>query len=364
MLIILPVRNMVLFPQLVLPLSVKRERSVAAAQEAVKSGRKVGLLLQKEADENEPGIDGLQRIGTMASIVRYVTAPDGTHHLICHGEQRFRVLDFVSTEPFPVARIELLTEPALTDPQIEARALRLRELANEALALLPQAPAELGAAIANIEPTSALADLIASFLDIKPAEAQVLEASDLRVRLDLVLTALQKRLEVLRISHALDERAKGAFDERQKEAVLRERLHQIRKELGEDGNGSAEIAELKETLANAGMPKEIRGARAQSDRAAGAHGENSAEYSMTRGYLEWALALPWAKLDQETSISRRRGRSWMRTTLALRPSNAASSSLWRCASSIPRVTAQSCASSDHLVSARLRWVNRLPGRWG
>jgi ATP-dependent Lon protease len=299
-LIVLPVRNVVLFPQLVQPLSIKRERCVAAAQEAVKSGRKVGLLLQKEADEDNPGIDGLQRVGTMASIVRYVTAPDGTHHLICHGETRFRVLDYVSTDPFPVARIELLAEPTLTTPEIEARALRLRELANEALKLLPQVPAELGAAIQNIEPASALADLIASFLDIKPSEKQqVLEAVDLRARLDLVLNSLQQRLEVLRISHALDERAKGAFDERQKEAVLRERLRQIRKELGEEGDGSAEIAELKEALAKTGMPNEIQEHVRNQIVRLERMGENSAEYSMTRGYLEWALALPWSKLDQE-----------------------------------------------------------------
>jgi ATP-dependent Lon protease len=299
-LIILPVRNMVLFPQLVLPLSIKRERAVAAAQEAVKSGRKIGLLMQKQADEDEPGTDGLQRVGTIASIVRYVTAPDGTHHLICHGEQRFRVLDYVSTDPFPVARIEVLAESTLANPEIEARALRLRELANEALQLLPQAPAELGAAIATIEPASALADLIASFLDIKPSEKQeVLEAVDLRARLDLVLSALQKRLEVLRISHVLDERAKGAFDERQKEAVLRERLRQIRKELGEDAEGSAEIAELKESLANAGMPDEIQEHVRNQIVRLERMGESSAEYSMTRGYLEWALALPWSKLDKE-----------------------------------------------------------------
>jgi ATP-dependent Lon protease len=299
-LIILPVRNMVLFPQVVLPLAMRRERSVAAAQEAVKSGRKVGLLLQKDAEQDDPTPDGLHRIGTIATIVRYVTAADGTHHLICQGEQRFRTLDFVSHDPFLVARIEVYPEPTIVNPEIEARALRIRELASEALRLLPQAPAELANAIQNIEPISALADLIASFLDLKAIEKQqVLETFDLRERLDLVLNALQKRIEVLRISREIDERAKGAFDERQKEAVLRERLRQIRKELGEDGDESDEIAELKDSLAKAGMPGEIqehvRNQIARLERM----GENSAEYSMARGYLEWLLAIPWSKLDKE-----------------------------------------------------------------
>jgi ATP-dependent Lon protease len=299
-LVILPVRNMVLFPQTILPLAVRRERSVAAAQEAVKSGRKVGLLLQKDAEQDDPTPEGLHRIGTIATIVRYVTGADGTHHLICQGEQRFRVLDFVSRDPFLVARIEAHPEPAIVNPEIEARALRIRELASEALQLLPQAPAELANAIQNIEPIPALADLIASFLDLKATEKQqVLETFDLRDRLDLVLNALQKRIEVLRISREIDERAKGAFDERQKEAVLRERLRQIRKELGEDSDESAEIAELKGSLEKAGMPSEIhehvRNQIARLERM----GENSAESSMARGYLEWLLALPWSKLDKE-----------------------------------------------------------------
>jgi ATP-dependent Lon protease len=299
-LIILPVRNSVLFPQVVLPIAIKRERSIAAAQEAVKSGRKVGLLLQRDPEQDDPLPEGLHRVGTMAGIVRYVTAADGTHHLICQGEQRFTVLDFVSREPFLVARISLHPEPTQVNPEIEARALRLRELAIEALQLLPQAPAELTGAIQNIDSIPTLVDLIASFLDLKPIEKQeVLATFELRPRLDLVLDFLQRRVEVLRISRQIDERTKAAFDDRQKEAVLRERLRQIRKELGEDEDESAEIAGLKQTLAKAGMPSEVeehvRTQIARLERM----GEASAEYSMTRTYLDSLLSLPWSKLDEE-----------------------------------------------------------------
>jgi ATP-dependent Lon protease len=299
-LIILPVRNTVLFPQVVLPIAIKRERSVAAAQEAVKAGRKVGLLLQRDPEQDDPPADALHTIGTIASIVRYVTAADGTHHLICQGEQRFSVLDFVSRDPFMVARITAHPESTELNPEIEARALRLRELAIEALQLLPQAPAELVNAIQSIESISAVVDLIASFLDLKPIEKQqVLESFELQPRLDLVLSHLRQRVEVLRISRQIDERAKEAFDDRQKEAVLRERLRQIRKELGEDEEEAAEVVELKEALAKAGMPAEVeehvRNQIARLERM----GEASAEYSMTRTYLEWLLSLPWSKLDKE-----------------------------------------------------------------
>jgi ATP-dependent Lon protease len=299
-LIILPVRNSVLFPQVVLPIAIKRERSVAAAQEALKTGRKVGLLLQRDPDQDDPGTQDLYRVGTVATIVRYVTAEDGTHHLICQGEQRFSVLDFVSREPFLVARITPQPEPTLINAEIEARALRLRELAIEALRLLPQAPEELVNAIQKIESIPAMVDLITSFLDLKPIEKQeVLATFDLRARLDLVLNHLRQRVEVLRISREIDERAREAFDERQKEAVLRERLRQIRKELGEDKDEASEIAELQEALAKAAMPAEaeehVRSQIARLERM----GEASAEYSMTRTYLEWLLSLPWSKLDKE-----------------------------------------------------------------
>jgi len=299
-LIILSLRNTVLFPLTVLPITIHSERTIAGAQEAVKSRRKVGLVLQREATEEDPKADGLQRVGTMASIVRYVTAGDGTHHLICQGEQRFSIRDFSSQDPFLTARVELHPEPTLVNPEIEARALRLRELAIEALQLLPQAPEELVTAIQNIASYAALADLIASFLDIKPLEKQqVLSTFELRERLDLVLGFLQQRLEVMRISRQIDERTKGAFDERQKHAVLRERLRQIRKELGEDDDESSEIAELKAALIKAAMPAEIEEhVRAQIGRLE-RMGEASAEYSMTRSYLEWLLALPWSTLDKE-----------------------------------------------------------------
>jgi len=236
-LIILPVRDTVLFPGVVLPVALSGKRALAAAQEAVRTQRRVGVVLQTESgDDSAP--EKLNRVGTVASIVRFVTAGDGTHHLIAQGEQRFTVLDIVSREPFLVARIEPHKEVTVIDREIEARGLNLREKAIEALQLLPQAPAELANAIRAIESIPALADIVASFMDLKAADKQDLLATfDLKTRLDRVLALLNRRIEVLKVSRQIDERTREAFDERQKEAVLRERLRQIQKELGET-NGS------------------------------------------------------------------------------------------------------------------------------
>jgi ATP-dependent Lon protease len=298
-LILLPVRDTVLFPGVVLPIAVSGKRALAAAQEAVRTQRRVGLVLQSDPSD-EPKPDGLHRVGTVASIVRFVTAADGTHHLIAQGEQRFTVLDYVSLDPFLVARIEMHREPAVKDREIEARGLTLRERAIEASQLLPQAPGELINAIRAIESIPTLADIVASFMDLNATEKQeILATFDLKARLDRVLALLNRRIEVLKVSREIDERTREAFDERQKEAVLRERLRQIQKELGETGGTGEEVEDLKKAIAEAKMPPEAEEQALRELARLERMPEGAAEYSMTRNYLDWLIAMPWSKVDPE-----------------------------------------------------------------
>ena len=314
-LIILPVSNTVLFPGVVLPITVTGNSALAAAQEAVRTQRRVGLLLQDPgtdasgtaAPASTPGPGAApdpghsHRVGTAASIVRFITAPDGTHHLIAQGEERFTVLDYVSREPFLVARIETHREPTVLDREVEARGLNLREKALEAVQLLPQAPGELVNAIRSIESISALADMVVSFMDLKAAEKQeILATFDLKTRLDRVLTLLNRRIEVLKVSRQIDERTREAFDERQKEAVLRERLRQIQKELGDTDTSSAELDDLKKAVKEAGMPAEVAEQAEREIKRLERMPDGAAEYSMTRTYLDWLVAMPWSKVDPET----------------------------------------------------------------
>jgi len=299
-LIVLPVREPVLFPGVILPISIRGRRALAAAQEAVRTQRRVGLLLQPEGSDEEADADALHKVGTIASIVRFVTAADGSHHLICQGEQRFTVLDYVSREPFLVARIETHREATVFDREIEARAVNLREKAIEALQLLPQAPAELANAIRSIEAIPALADVVASFMDLKLAEKQELLATfDLASRLDRIVALLNRRIDVLKVSRQIDERTREAFDERQKEAVLRERLRQIQKELGETDRASAELGELRDAIKAAGMPTEAEEQALRELARLERMPDGAGEYSMTRTYLDWLIAMPWSKTDPE-----------------------------------------------------------------
>lgn len=307
-LIIIPVRNLVLFPQLVVPISIGRESSVLAAQEAARAGRQIGVLLQRESDDDNPGDDALYRVGTVASILRYVTTADGSHHVVCQGEQRFRVEEFLKGHPYMVARVKLFDEAKTESPEIDARMLQLKARTGDILQLLPQAPAELAATAQNINSPSILADFIAGFMDIKPVEKQdILETFDLLKRLDKVLGYLVHFIEVLRISHDIDQETKERFEDRQREVLLREQLKTIQKQLGETEGNSAEIEEIESNIVKAKMPDDVAALARKELRRIEHMSDASAEYSMLRTYLDWLTELPWsAATDDRIDIAEAR----------------------------------------------------------
>jgi ATP-dependent Lon protease len=297
---IVPIRTVALFPGVVLPIALGREQSIAAAQAAVRAGHKVALLAQRDPSAEKPAAADLYTIGVLASVIRYVTSPEGAHHLVCQGESRFRVVEMLRETPFLAARIEQLSEPSVAGPEIEARVAVLKQRASDALSLLPQAPPELGRLISGIDSAGPLADVVASFMDLKPDEKQeVLETLDLKERLDKVIRLLAHRVEVLKISRDITEQTQAAIGERQREAVLREQLHQLQKELGEtDGTGS-EGAELEKQIAAAGMPAEVEAHARKELKRLMRMSEASPEYGMLRTYLDWLVSIPWGKVDAE-----------------------------------------------------------------
>ncbi|MBV6306793.1 endopeptidase La [Candidimonas humi] len=308
-LIIIPVRGLVLFPGLAAPIAITQEATMLAAQEAARTGRQVGVLLQKNAQDEAPVVDDLYRVGTVANILRYVTTPDGTHHIICQGEQRFRVTEFLEGYPYMLAQVERHPEPQGSSPDIEARMLQLKARAVEALQLLPQAPAELGTALQNISSPAQLADFVAGLMDLKPEDKQkILETFDLLPRLDRVLEQVAHFLEVLRISHDIDQRTKERFEDRQREVLLREQLKTIQNQLGESEGNGAEIAEVEEHIAKAGMPPEVETHARKELKRLQHMSDGSAEYSMLRTYLDWLTELPWS-VQTEDSIDIARARA-------------------------------------------------------
>lgn len=294
-LIIVPMRNVVLFPGMILPLSIAREQSVLAAQHAVKMKLPIGLLLQHDPNVDEPGPGDLCQVGTIASILRYITMPDESHVIVCEGQQRFRVTDFLKGYPFPVVIIDHIIEPTALDNEVEARFIQLKERALELVKLLPQASDELQSAVRSVSTPGSLADLIAGIMEIQLSERQaVLEAVDLIPRLDIVLGYVAKRLEVLKLSRKIDERTKASLEQRQREFLLREQLKSIHKELGEDdAENATEMAELRKVISEARMPEEVERQALKELKRLERMSDASAEYSMIRAYLDCLTELPW-----------------------------------------------------------------------
>ena len=294
-LIVVPVRDLVLFPEMVFPVSVGRPSSVAAIQQAVREQRQILLVLQRDPAKEELVPADLHPVGTVVNILRYVTTPDGNHHIVCQGVQRFRITDFVEGYPFLLARGLHLAEPTTNGPEIEARFLVLKQQIRDTLELLPQVPQELRQTVENTTSAGALADLAASYLDSRPNEKQeILEALELVPRLDKVTQLLSKRLEVLRISSEIGKQTKSSLDARQREMVLREQMAAIQRELGEDDSNKQAIADLDKAITDAKMPPEAETAARKELRRLQRTPEASAEHGMIRTYLDTLVELPWA----------------------------------------------------------------------
>lgn len=285
-LIIVPVRSLVLFPGMVTPITIGRTKSIAAAQQAVRAQVQVGVLMQRDPEAADPDAIDMHRVGTVANIARYITAQDGGHHLVCQGEERFQVVEFLAGWPFLVARVRRVPDSETRTSEIDAHFLHLRGQALEALQLLPQAPRELIAAVENVESPGALADLTIAYMDLKPDEKQdILETIDTKARMEKVSRLLAHQIEVLRLSQEIGKQTKASLDERQREVLLREQMASIQRQLGEGDEGrKQEMAELAEAIAKAGMPPEVEEQARKELRRLERMPESSAEQGMVRTF--------------------------------------------------------------------------------
>ncbi|MGQ0509502.1 MAG: endopeptidase La [Betaproteobacteria bacterium] len=297
-LILIPMRNAVLFPGVLTPIAIGRAASIAAAQEASRGNLKVGFLLQRDASANDVGAADLHRIGTAGSIARHVAQNEGAHHLLVQGEKRFQVLQFLEGWPFLVASVAWIPEARGdgndASSELQARFMQLKGLASEAIRLLPNAPDELAGVVQGMDSPGQLADMVANLLDIKNEDKQdILETVELGARLDRVLKLLGQRVEVLKLSKEIGDKTRAEFDERQREHVLREQMRQIQKELGDDADSEAETEDLKKAIEAAGFPGDVAKQVKKEFKRLARMGESSGEASMLRTWLEWMTELPW-----------------------------------------------------------------------
>ena len=292
--LILPVRRMVLFPGLTIPIAVGRTKSISAIELAGEASLPIGVFMQKEANLSDPDIEDLSTVGTLARVMHHVAAPDGTHHIIVRGETRIRIGKRISGLPCLAARFTVIEQSTARNAEIDARFLQLRTQALEAISLLPNTPGDLAQTVASIDDPSLLADIVAQHLDLESQEKQaMLETYDLKAKLDRMLELLVYRVEVLRISRDIGRRTEQSLTGQQRQHILREQLIAIRKELGEVNGESEELAALKAQIETCGMHHEAETEALKQHARLERMSESSTGYSMMRSYLETLVDLPW-----------------------------------------------------------------------
>ncbi|HEY4159375.1 MAG TPA: endopeptidase La [Polyangiaceae bacterium] len=296
---ILPLRNSVLFPMSVVPINVGRPRSVRLVEEIHgQDSVLVGVLTQKNSETVEPTFEDLYAVGTLARVVKVIRLGPSNYSVVLNGLGRFQVLGNPTREPYMSTDIERIPEPM--DPQVGLRELgqRLRERTREVLALMPNLPKETASILDNVREPGALADLIASNFPEEQASIQVrqkvLEAFDVRERVGLVLGMVERQLEVLKVKDEISALVQTEMSRSQREYVLRQQMKNIREELGEAGEDD-EVEQLRERIGRAELPVEAeKAARKQLGRLSGMQ-QQSAEYQVTRSYVEWIADLPWSR---------------------------------------------------------------------
>ncbi len=290
-------KDAVLFPFVMVPLSIGRERSVAAVDQALAENRLLLLLAQRDPNEENPAAKDLYQVGTVAGIMRMIKLPDNRIRILVQGLARARVEYFMQEEPFLRARIARLEEPPTPAGDLELEAFQRTVRANleKVVELGKSVSPEVMLIATSVEDAARLADLVASNLNLKPEEAQrVLEAMDLKERLRAVNEYLEHEIKLLEVQRQITTQVQGELDKSQREYLLRQQLKAIQKELGESDDAEQEAQRYRELITAKQLPEEARAeAEKQLKRLRTTHPE-SAEASVIRTYLDWLSGLPWA----------------------------------------------------------------------
>jgi len=294
---VLPLRETVLFPQAVLPLSAGRASSVRLIEEAVRASRLIGVVTQRDPAADDPGAAGLYPVGVLARIHKAVKQADGTVRLVVQGLSRFRLVEVLEDKPFLRARVQALTDPSDAAGDVESQALMRNAVAlfRKVVALSPLLSDEAANLPVNILHPGTLADVIAAALPTLSTvvKQEVLETLDVRLRLQTIVAALTKEAEVLELGSKIQSEVQSEVSKTQREYYLREQMKAIQKELGASDERTQEIEELRAKIEASGMPEEAhKEATRELDRLAKMP-PAAAEYTVARTYLDWLIAMPW-----------------------------------------------------------------------
>jgi ATP-dependent Lon protease len=298
---VLPLRNLVLFPGVVLPVDVGRAGSLRLIEDVIaKQPSRLALATQRDPQIEDPKGEDLYPIGIEAEILKVVKLGEGRLTAVIRGLDRRRFVSFAKTEPYLVARVDDVHEVVKDPTEIEGLAMAVREAAKQVIELSPEIPDEAAQVVEQVREPGRLADLAAANVEL-PTEERITLLSELDIaeRLKKVLAHLQHRVEVFRVKEKIDTQVREQFSKHQREAVLRQKLRAIQDELGEFGEGEEDLSELEEKLKNAGMPDDVKKIASKQLSRLKSMAPASAEYTVTRTYLEWLVDVPWSKTTED-----------------------------------------------------------------
>lgn len=294
---ILPLRGVVVYPQTAVPLTIGQPRSIRLVDDvSVTADKLIGLMAARDPDLEEPGPADLYPVGTIAVVHRLFRAPDNTIRLLVQGLMRFRLVDFVETEPYLKARVEIAPEQVETGLEVEALARSARDQFEQISGLTPSMPRELVTSIASLDDPLQTVYTIANFQRIEMSDAQMLlDLDSTRAKLEKLVDLLVRETEVLSLGAKIQNEARSEIEKVQREYFLREQMKAIQKELGDKDEQSIEVEEFRKKIEAAGLPEEAeKQARREVDRLARLP-TAAAEYGVIRTYLDWLVSLPWSQ---------------------------------------------------------------------
>src|SRR5215510_8497469 len=296
---VLPLRDTVLFPQSILPLAAGRATSLSLIEDASRGGHLIGVFTQRDPATEDPQGSDLHRIGTLAAIHKVLKQPDGTVRLVVQGLARVRITDVTQVRPYLKARVEGAAEvsPPTGDLETEALVRNTSALFRQIVGLSPLLPDELALVIQNVTEPGRLADVVAASLPAlpTPVKQELLETTDVKARLTRLAAALTKEAEVLALGSKIQSQVESEMGKGQREFYLREQLKAIQKELGQTDDRAQELDELRQKIEAAGMTDEAKKEALRELDRLSKMPPAAAEYTVSRTYLEWLVALPWSK---------------------------------------------------------------------
>jgi len=293
---VLPLRDVVVFPHMVIPLFVGRPKSIRALETAMESGKQIMLVAQKSASDDDPGIDSIHTIGTVASILQLLKLPDGTVKVLVEGERRAVILQYLETAEQFTAQTALLVAEPIDDREGEALTRSVLTEFDQYVKLNMKIPPEILTSLAGIDDPSRLADTIAAHLSLKIEEKQqILEIQLVQDRLERILGVMETEIDLLQVEKRIRGRVKRQMEKSQREYYLNEQMKAIQKELGELEEGPNEAEELANKIAKAGMPKEAREKADSELKKLKMMSPMSAEATVVRNYIDWLVNVPWKK---------------------------------------------------------------------